>query len=245
MSITNKAEISREPEIPDLNDRQWELVEKIVTYAPELKEETPDIIFVFGASYVDADIIKSAYDRYCGKVSILLVGGEVGVINENKQTSEKIPLSHRIKKALVQKGIPGEHIRIIDNKSTNTKEDVLPLRYLNDFSAAYYGERITNILAIAKAFHTGRAWLTLKQHMPGTTIGMMGYELTLEGEKISRDDTKWKKILWGEFTRILRYSSTNSTNKTPDIASVNQIPLDSIEKTLLTSIQQIASLAIT
>lgn len=232
--------------LPELEGDQWSLVEKITTSPPDVKVDNPYGILVFGASYVDFGVVEQTFHSFGDSAPILLVGGKVGVINQGKEESDKVAHSVSLRDELTKRGnIPSDKIIILDDESTNTREDVLPLGAIQRFSQYYLGEnQIRQIAAIAKVFHLGRAWLTLEKQLPGVDVKMYGYNLDLHGEKVvtSLRDTGYRSLIWGEFQRIIRYSTPTKDKPDPDIASVIRLSLTQVDLKNLETLKQVAEI---
>ncbi len=217
-------EIERTPEIPNLSNQEWMLLQKITTFTPEVEVKAPFGIFVFGGSYIDLKLVEQVYKEY--KAPVLLVGGKVGVINENITEENKAPLSLKTKAELEKKtDIPKKHLTVLDVNSRNTLEDTLPLAGINEFTLSKGNTSvITEIVVIVKSFHAGRAFLTLAKQLPNVRIKMYTYNLDLNGNQLEPDTNSdlWKSVLWGEFKRIITYQTPKQENQDPDIENIEK-----------------------
>ncbi len=119
------------------------------------KPQVADLAFIFGTAQPEP--VNKAWELYSrGLVSKILVSG--GVICPNGKTE-----AQSIKDDLMALGVPEEAI-IMENKSTNTLENVLFSKQVLEQEG--YLSKIKKIAAVVKNFHARRALMTLKRHFP-------------------------------------------------------------------------------
>jgi uncharacterized SAM-binding protein YcdF (DUF218 family) len=133
-----------------------------------------DFAFVFGTSLSDPTLVAINLYQQRFTSYILLTGGQ------NRHTGMIESHSHR--KKLIMANIPEQHI-LMEDTSTNTLDNVrntLPI-IIQNFDI----QKLRRILIIVKWYHSRRALMTLKRHLPD---GIRYYPITYEPENIRRKD---------------------------------------------------------
>ncbi len=120
-----------------------------------------DIAFVFGTWKAWKGSVEKAYELYKNKLvlKIIVSGGfnkETGIVEADFMTEN-----------LVNLGVPRKNI-LVENKSTNTLENVLFSKRLIDRKLGL--DKIKTITAVVKNFHARRALMTLRKNMPARII---------------------------------------------------------------------------
>lgn len=155
-----------------------------------------DLALVFGTRLPDP--ARVALDLYARRLAplIALTGG----INR----IDGLPEAHRHRDILIAGGVPLDAI-VVEDRSTNTLENVV-------YALPLIAERlplagIARVLVVAKWFHSRRAVMTLKRHMPA---GVRYYPVTYEPPGLERgrwqyDDAARATILknWDAISRYL------------------------------------------
>jgi vancomycin permeability regulator SanA len=177
-------------------DKLPEELQRIAQYLDIHSEPThANLAFVFGTRLPDpAYIALRLYSHQLVPI-IIVTGG----YNRKYDVME----AHHHRDILLQGGVPRDQI-VVEDRSTNTLENVqfalpliaqrLPLR------------RITRVLVIAKWFHSRRAVMTLKGHLPA---GVRYFPVTYEPEGIERHN--WFReeanriYVLGNWERLPRY----------------------------------------
>ncbi|GIO36819.1 hypothetical protein J41TS12_16800 [Paenibacillus antibioticophila] len=104
----------------------------------------------------------------------------------------------------IMNGVPEEIINIED-RSTNSKENVLYSKQIFDFS------NISSLLFVSKCHVAGRQYRTLRKYLPNN-IGMdpYSYETIINGIYINQFNwmlyPESRSLIFGEYLRILYYS---------------------------------------
>jgi uncharacterized SAM-binding protein YcdF (DUF218 family) len=155
-----------------------------------------DIALVFGTRLPDPAHV--ALDLYARRlVPLIALTGGINRI-------DGLPEAHRHRDILVAGGVPIDAI-MVEERSTNTLENVqcaLPL-----IAERLPLASITRVLVVAKWFHSRRAVMTLKRHMPA---GVRYYPVTyappgLERGRWRHDDAARAAVLknWDAIPRYL------------------------------------------
>ena len=196
--------IPKYSEVPDLTNNQVEEITDIV-FGTEKVLDSNDVIFIFGsthpATYQNA---IEVYNKGWGK-HIVVTGGLSGSKDKHKDWiyGDKSE-AHVIYKKLVSNGIPAEKI-FIEEKSTNSKENVMYAKEIYDFS------KIQNLIFISKNYVAGRQYRTLRKYLPSNIIiTPYGYNVYFENGT-TFDRYNWMKheksrsLVFGEYLRIIYY----------------------------------------
>ena len=126
-----------------------------------------DAAFILGTRYPDPAYLAVEYFRQGLIPYVIATGGA------NRQTGQVE--SHRHREIMLEAGVPPDRI-LVEDASTTTIENArlsLPL-----IAAICPTERPPALLVIAKWFHSRRAQMTLKRHLPrGTRYHLVAYEL--------------------------------------------------------------------
>lgn len=121
------------------------------------EDVTGDIALVFGTWFAWQESVERAADLYRkGLVKKIIVSG-----GSNEHTG--FVEGEEMGKELEKLGIPERDI-LVENRAMNTLENVL---FSKDIIERKVGlENIKTIVAVVKNFHSRRALMTLKKHMP-------------------------------------------------------------------------------
>ena len=184
-------------DLPSLSAEEIKEITDTVFIKPEIQKT--DIMFIFGSSQGDWQKVAQLFLQ--NLADKILVCGLTG--NHQEITGES--LAHMIKRELMKRGVP-EHFILLQDKSTNTLEDVR------------YGKEVleehnifpTSILFVSKSHHSGRALRTLKKFFPAAKIYAFTYDAVYNDITVSRDNwwnfTEAKSRVYGEYLRIKKYS---------------------------------------
>jgi len=116
-----------------------------------------DLALVFGTRHQEA--INKVYELYRDRlVPRILVSGGINRVtgeNEAKEMSDK----------LIKLGVKRDDI-ILENESTNSLENVLFSKQVINEKIGF--DKIKKIIAVVKHYHSRRALMTLKKHLPKT-----------------------------------------------------------------------------
>lgn len=151
-----------------------------------------DLAIVFGNRHQET--LEKVFQLYQeGLVPKILISGGINKItgqNEAEQMGNN----------LVAKGVKKEDL-ILENKSTNTLENVLFSKKIIEQAVGFY--KIKKIIAVVKHYHSRRTLMTLKKHFPKTvelipvTYDIYGftknnwYQSDIGKKKVL---TEWEKI---------------------------------------------------
>lgn len=187
--------IPRDPERPELDADQNELMTKLVFYSPEA--QVSDALLVFGAPEGDWSVAAKAYQD--GLTKLIVASGGI------HERTKGIPEAFLIRDELIRLGVP-ENVIIVDPTPTNTLENVLHFKQILGECRIHPG----SILYLCIYHHSGRCYLTLKKYFPDATITALGHGLLFSGLDIQMHT--WttvegaEKRVYGEYQRILTYS---------------------------------------
>lgn len=114
-----------------------------------------DLALVFGTRHQEA--INKVFELYRNKLisKILVSGGINRVTGEN----EALKMSNK----LIRLGVKKDDL-ILEDKSTNSLENVLFSKQVIDEKIGF--NKIKKIIAVVKHYHSRRALMTLKKHLP-------------------------------------------------------------------------------
>lgn len=211
MIETGFPSIERTPEVPELTEVERGFLGDFIFLKRQCPEGwKPESIFVFGGTYVDAKLVNTIHIEH-PDIPIIATGGKVGTINQGMPDNRKQPLSSRFVATLKDFNVPETSI-IEQSTSTNTKEDVTHTQGMMRFLQQYEGENtaLNQVLAVCKAYHAMRCYLTFRKQAPGSEIYFSTYDWDLNGNDLS--SSSWTQSLqgmsfvWGEFKRIVQYS---------------------------------------
>jgi len=151
--------IAKYPEVPGLTDYQIEEMTRIV-FCEESDLTSSDLIFVFGTthpgSYQNA---LDAYNKGLGK-EMVISGGNSGSPDKYKDwIYGDTPEAFIVFEKLATNGVPVERM-FLENKSTNSKENVIYSKEVYDFS------KTKSIIFISKNYAAGRQYRTLRKYLP-------------------------------------------------------------------------------
>jgi uncharacterized SAM-binding protein YcdF (DUF218 family) len=161
------------------------------------KLKRADLIFVLGSH--DTRVAQRAADLFLeGWAPIVLFSGGLGNLTAGRWQE---PEADTFAKIAMDRGVPRDNI-LIENKSTNTGENVVFSRYvlaLNNFNA----ERI---IAVQKPYMERRAYATIKKKWPKVEVFVTSPKIDFEDyptKTITMDDVI--HIMVGDLERIKLY----------------------------------------
>lgn len=216
--------IPKYPKVPNLTDTQIEEMTKIV-FCEEGKITKSDIIFVFGTTQPGCYLKTiEAYNKGLGK-EIIISGGVSISPNKHKDWADKNePEADGVFKKLVENGVPAEIITL-ENKSTNSKENILFTKDIYDFS------KVNRMVFISKNYAAGRQYRTLKKYLSkNISMCSFGYNIYFDdGTTFDRYDwmnnDKARSLVFGEYLRIVYYGNIG------EIENIDK-PIEGLEKSL-------------
>lgn len=175
-------------------------IEEITNYI-FLNDNEPDgdIAFVFGTHKALSKSVNQVTKLYKNKLfpKVIFTGG----INADSKIIE----SEEMEKLAIQLGISSHDI-LIENKSTNTLENVIFSIPIIDREIGL--EKIKTITAIVKNYHSRRAVMTLRKHLPAH-IQIKASAYDSENDKFSSDawfkTTQGKEKIFEEIEKIKQY----------------------------------------
>jgi len=196
--------IPKYPEVPRLTDNQIEELTEIV-FCKETEFKNNDVIFVFGTTHPGSyENALQAYKKGLGK-EIIISGGTSGSPDKHKDWIYGDKSEARVLfEKLVAHGVPIEKM-VIEDKSTNSMENVIFSKEIYDFS------KTKSIIFISKNYASGRQLRTLKKYLPNDIhYTAYGYNIYFDDETtFDRHDwmkyDKSKSLVFGEYLRILFY----------------------------------------
>lgn len=214
--------IPKYPKVPDLTENQIDEMTKIV-FCEDKELSSSDVIFVFGSTQPGC-YHKSleAYNKKLGK-EIVVSGGRSGLAHKHKDLGYgNKSEANIIFKNLVAGGVPAEKI-FLEDKSTNSKENIIYAKKIYDFS------KINSILFISKNYAAGRQYRTLRKHLPkNIKITSFGYNIYFDDGR-TFDRYNWMNyaesasLVFGEYLRIVYYGQMG------DIENIIE-PIKGLEK---------------
>ncbi|MBU6231734.1 MAG: YdcF family protein [Patescibacteria group bacterium] len=197
-----RKEIPRFPDCPELDEGLIRKVTETVFLYPD--PQPADVLFIFGSSR-DDEWSQPATLFLKGLAPIIYVGGGIG----GRSFATGRFLSHLIRDDLVACGIPRDAI-LVDEESTNTLEDAVHGKAIFDQK----GIRHYRILFDCKWPHAGRCLRTLKKVFPGSILYPSMHDFKYDGVLYTEnlrldwpDEERSRSFVWGEYQRILLYSS--------------------------------------
>lgn len=167
-----------------------------------------DLLFIAGTRLPEpAQIAIQLYKEGIAPY-IVLTGGNNRYTNENEANQHH---------ALLREANIPEKAIILENRSTNTLENILFARPLIAEKIAL--EKIKSILVIAKWMHSRRVLMTLKQHFPA---GIRYYCRTYSPKGITPDN--WHQLPTDVFGNVLKNWETIPKNLAKgDIAEIERV----------------------
>ncbi|MBA2936887.1 YdcF family protein [Paenibacillus sp. CGMCC 1.16610] len=160
--------------------------------------QNADFVLVFGSITAPRVRVPKAVALYkAGRATTIIMSGG----------TSKIPEAHVMRDTAIQSGVKESDIWVED-KSTNTKENVINTRELID---ELFGLRKTRrILLVTNYFHLRRCYLTMKTFMPD----WIEYSLCGVLDSNTRPDNWWTnekgqiRVL-NEIERLIKYTKAN------------------------------------
>lgn len=206
----NKREISRYPESPILTPKLIQLLNQIcfrkddsldILHTLNTKNAKTDAIFIFGTDVSPIELWATLDPLLQSNISdkIIFTGGYVDY-------DDTQPHSLSVARGMfdtVKHKIPENIEVVLQEKSKNTLEDVL-------FSLDLLAEP-KSICFVARNFHAGRAYLTLKKYLPGCNLYQKSIAEVLPDLSLMVSRDHWHEypkqcaLVWGEYLRIKKY----------------------------------------
>ena len=192
--------IPREVAVEDLQPEEIEHITQTVFIASE--SQPADLLFIFGTSTIDNDILESVardcQQKHFPKVMVTGLSGRL-----YSETGK--PVAHIMRDELITRGVPSDLI-LVQDRSTNTLEDVaFSLEVLEKHSISP-----ESIAFLCKAHHSGRCLRTLRKFFPSQTLLPVTYLAEYEGVKVSKADWYQHEVsrgrVYGEYLRIIEYT---------------------------------------
>lgn len=151
--------IPKYPEVPELSDRQIDELTKIV-FCKDQQIKAADLLFVFGST--EPGVFLKALEAYQkGIVKEILISGGGSNVNAKHAswTDGSKSEAQSIKDKLMMSKVP-DSIIFIEDKSTNSKENILNSMGIYDFG------KIKSMYFVSKSHAAGRQYRTLKKYCP-------------------------------------------------------------------------------
>ena len=192
--------IPREVAVEDLQPEEIEHITQTVFIASE--SQPADLLFIFGTSTIDNDILESVardcQQKHFPKVMVTGLSGRL-----YSETGK--PVAHIMRDELITRGGPSDLI-LVQDRSTSTLEDVaFSLEVLEKHSISP-----ESIAFLCKAHHSGRCLRTLRKFFPSQTLLPVTYLAEYEGVKVSKADWYQHEVsrgrVYGEYLRIIEYT---------------------------------------
>lgn len=196
--------IPKYPNVPEINESQIKALTEIV-FSPRKDLRKNDAIFVFGSTHpACVEATFKAFEMGLGN-KIVISGGSSNSREKHKDwTSGDRTEADSISSKLIEMGIPKEKI-YVEDKATNSKENVILATQLFDFSC------LDGITIISKNYVVGRQARTLKKYInPNIHVSSFGYNVALK-DGTTFDEENWmisnqsKALVFGEYLRIILY----------------------------------------
>lgn len=200
--------IPRFPEVPPLSEAQVAALTRVVFLDGPGEPEACDLIFVFGGTHPALwRAAAEAYHRDLGP-RLLLTGGvnPRGTQGRARENAGKVPEARFLAGKLIEAGVP-ENRLILEERSTNTLENVLFAREVFDFGT------IESVLLVCKSYAAGRKYRTLRRHLlAGVRIVPYPFDTTgRDGQLITRENwmesAEGRARVYGEYLRIVTYGA--------------------------------------
>ncbi|MET3557944.1 uncharacterized SAM-binding protein YcdF (DUF218 family) [Streptococcus rupicaprae] len=195
--------IPKTPEVPALSEEDITFLTE-VTFGDKVPVQACDALFVFGGTHPGHwEKAIEAYQKGLVR-KIILTGGVSPTGTPNPDwTHGKEPEADVIKEYLLAAGIP-EEVIVLENRSTNTLENVLFAKEIVDFS------QIKSLMFVCKSHVTGRQGRTLAKHLPEhLTYVPYTFDASYQGHVLSWETWMETDIgrsrIWGEYLRIIYY----------------------------------------
>ena len=192
--------IPREVAVEDLQPEEIKHITQTIFVASE--SEPVDLLFIFGTSSIDSEILESVA-RACqrGHSPKVLVTGLSG--RRYYETGQS--LASIMRDELITRGVPSDII-LVQDRSTNTLEDVafsLDVLEEHDISP-------NSIAFLCKAHHSGRCLRTLRKFFPSQTLLPITYVAEYDGIRVSRENWYHHQVsrgrVYGEYLHIIEYT---------------------------------------
>ena len=172
-------------------------IKKITSYIfLESEPQEADLAFVFGARHLDGAMNKVCELYHKGLVPKILASG-----GNNRATGENEAFAMNQK--LIELGVKRDDI-ILEDQSTNSLENVLFSKKI--IEKRFGWDNIRKITAIFKHYHSRRALMTLRKHLP-KNIELIPAPYETDG--FTKDNWFESAIgqerVMGEWHKILKY----------------------------------------
>lgn len=163
------------------------------------EEQSGDVAFVFGTYKALEKSVEQTVELYRNKLvpKIIFTGGVNG--------ESKFIESEEMRKLAIRSGIKSDDI-LIENQSTNTLENVLFALPILEKEIGLH--KIKTLTAVVKNYHSRRALMTLKKHLP-KHIKLKASAYDSENDRFSKDvwfkSEKGTQKILGEIEKIQTY----------------------------------------
>ncbi|SMG19982.1 YdcF family protein [Paenibacillus aquistagni] len=209
--------IPKYPKVPELSDKQIDEITKVV-FCNDIILNKADLLFVFGST--DPGAVTQSLNAFKQGVvnEILISGGSstTGIKHEDWTDGTKTE-AQSIRDKLIQHGVP-EDIIFIEDKSSNSKENVLFAKELFDFT------QINSLYFVSKSHAVGRQYRTLQKYISSQIkMAPYPYETKLKESDNNLNHLNWmeypesRSLVIGEYLRIIYYGMKG------DIVSVDGV----------------------
>ncbi len=197
--------IPREPVVPALSKQEIAQIGGAVFV--DCCPQPSDLIFILGSSTGRWDLAAGLY--LSGLAPVVVTTGRRGIAYFDTDR----PLSHLIRDALVEHGVPNSAI-IVSDQSDHTDDDVR----LGLEAARSRGVGTSSVLFASKSHHSGRVGRSFSKWAPGARLSCFTWDAEYNGVPVRAGDW-WKHPtararVYGEYLRIARYHGLDAT-KTP------------------------------
>jgi hypothetical protein len=193
------------PQPPALSAAAIDEITEIVFGAAEPPQPC-DLIFIFGGSHPGLWIAGAeAYHAGLGPKIIATGGYKSTAIRHHTWQHGARPEAFVIRDELVTRGVPEQQV-IVEDRSTNSLENVLFAQQMYDFSS------LTSILVVCRSHGIGRQCRTLRHHINpriavrpysfATNVGHAGVSITRENWMTMEDS---RAGIFSNFLKIIKY----------------------------------------
>jgi hypothetical protein len=206
------------PQPPPLSAAVIDEITEIVFGSPEPPRPC-DLIFIFGGSHPGVWIAGAeAYHAGLGSEIIATGGYKATAVRHHTWQHGTRPEALVIRAELVARGVPEQQI-IVEDRSTNSLENVLFAQELYDFST------LTSILAVCRAHGVGRQCRTLRRHIsPSITLCAYPFATNVgrEGAPVTRENWMTREDslggIFSNFLKIIKYGRKGDIEPLPHIS---------------------------
>jgi hypothetical protein len=192
-------EIPKLPEVPELTSEKIALLTELC-FRNDTEVPPVDLIFVFGSAICFQEMKQSIQTVIPQSKQLLLTGGIEKYIDSSVHDLPESTLLYEV----IKDALPSELLVFCETKSRNTYENL-------KFGLQLVPQKPTRVCFIAKSFHAGRAYLTLKKFLPDSVVYQRTFDPIYPRCKMPMTRSGWWKEkeysarIWGEFLRIKKY----------------------------------------